>query len=207
MRMYDTVTPADLPADAPAIALYIDGRYKVSDDVWAAHPTALRCEIAVDINTHRGQVLDCEPGNCTPSQTPYWVAHRKAAGVAMPVIYCSLSAMAEVLAYNNAAGHVIGIWAGEWTGEDHTIAGTVGCQWANPERLPAELHGRNLDVSTITDTSWLLPALGEPFPLAPGDWYGRPSADDHNHSGYFWPADRPGIQKIQAKYGIVQDGL
>lgn len=215
--MYDTVTPGDLPPDAPAIALYIDGKYAVTDDIWQAHPSALRCEIATNINTQRGNMLDCEPGNCEPSQTPYWVAHRVQAGVAKPIVYCSLSAMNEVVSYLTQAKLPFGILAADWTGEPHDIPGTVGVQYANPPRLPAALAGKNLDLSTITDTSWLLPALGAPapvqapaavpFPLPQGDWYGPPSPDVHNHSGYYWVGDRAGIASVQGKLGITQDGL
>lgn len=217
MTMYDTVTPADLPADAQAIALYIDGRYAVTDDIWKAHPRALRCEIATDINTRRGTMLDCEPGNCTPAQVPYWVAHRLQAGVKLPVVYCSRSEWGEVASYVHASGLVAGYLIADWTGEPHDLPGTVGVQYANPPRLPQALQGRNLDVSVLTDATWLLPALGSPdapvvppevpFPLPAGDWFGVPSPDAHNHSGYFWAGDRASIEQIQRKLGISPDGL
>lgn len=35
------------------------------------------------------------------------------------------------------------------------------------------------------------------FPLPSNHWYGVPSNDSHNHSGYYWPNDRYGISKVQ----------
>ena len=46
----------------------------------------------------------------------------------------------------------------------------------------------------------------EPFPLPAGHWFGTPSADQRNHSGYHWVGDRPGIKKIQKKVGVKDDG-
>ena len=47
---------------------------------------------------------------------------------------------------------------------------------------------------------------GNAFPLPSGHWFGTPSANDRNHSGYYNAADRPAIKKIQAKVGATQDG-
>ncbi|QBI53415.1 peptidoglycan recognition protein family protein [Streptomonospora litoralis] len=35
------------------------------------------------------------------------------------------------------------------------------------------------------------------FPLKRGHWFGPPSSDDRNHSGYYWPDDRPHIREYQ----------
>lgn len=45
------------------------------------------------------------------------------------------------------------------------------------------------------------------FPLPAGHWYGVPSADDRNHSGYYDESDRPAIRMIQAKVGVGADGF
>lgn len=37
------------------------------------------------------------------------------------------------------------------------------------------------------------------FPLPRGHWYGRPARNPRNHSGYHWPADRPGIRRAQQR--------
>lgn len=38
-----------------------------------------------------------------------------------------------------------------------------------------------------------------PFPLPASDWYGVPNPSPHNHSGYYWPTDRPGIKQLQTE--------
>ena len=35
---------------------------------------------------------------------------------------------------------------------------------------------------------------------------GVPSSNPHNHSGFFWETDRPGIEEIQKRLSITQDG-
>lgn len=45
------------------------------------------------------------------------------------------------------------------------------------------------------------------FPLPDGAWYGPPSANPDNHSGYVWLWDRQGIAEIQRRLGITPDGL
>ena len=45
------------------------------------------------------------------------------------------------------------------------------------------------------------------FPLASGHWFGVPSADERNHSGYYGETDRPAIKKIQTKVGVTADGF
>lgn len=44
------------------------------------------------------------------------------------------------------------------------------------------------------------------FPLASGHWYGTPSSNNKNHSGYYNTADRPAIKMIQNKVGVKADG-
>lgn len=50
------------------------------------------------------------------------------------------------------------------------------------------------------------PSAG-PFPLPVGAWYGPPSPNLENHSGYFWSWDRQGIAEIQRRLGLAPDGF
>ena len=50
-------------------------------------------------------------------------------------------------------------------------------------------------------------ATDNAFPLASGHWYGTPKSDDRNHSGFYWPDDRPGIKRIQSALGCDADGM
>ncbi|WDZ91134.1 peptidoglycan-binding domain-containing protein [Nocardiopsis sp. HUAS JQ3] len=49
------------------------------------------------------------------------------------------------------------------------------------------------------------------FPLPAGHWFGPPSSDSRNHSGFYWPSDRPHVEQIQRRlrdrgWGITVDG-
>ena len=44
------------------------------------------------------------------------------------------------------------------------------------------------------------------FPLPAGHWYGTPSQDYRNHSGYYDSEYRPAIKRIQQVVGVTQDG-
>lgn len=46
----------------------------------------------------------------------------------------------------------------------------------------------------------------EKFPLPSGHWYGTPSSNAKNHSGYYDAGERLAIKKIQAKVGVANDG-
>lgn len=45
------------------------------------------------------------------------------------------------------------------------------------------------------------------FPLPSGHWFGTPSSNDKNHSGYYSESERPHIKKIQSKVGVSSDGM
>lgn len=44
------------------------------------------------------------------------------------------------------------------------------------------------------------------FPLPAGHWFGMPSSDDRNHSGYYNAVERTYIAKIQGFLGVATDG-
>ncbi|GAA3737970.1 peptidoglycan recognition protein family protein [Salinactinospora qingdaonensis] len=52
---------------------------------------------------------------------------------------------------------------------------------------------------TPTEPRVVAPGTEPPyaFPLPAGHWFGPPSADERNHSGYYWPDDRPHIRTYQ----------
>jgi len=87
--MFDGINTdaADIPTTARIVAGYVDGLYKWSTTDWARFPNAVKVRIAVFATTNDGHVLDCEPGNCTPSQSVDWVLLRRKAG-ADPTVYC-----------------------------------------------------------------------------------------------------------------------
>ncbi|MBQ9020602.1 MAG: peptidoglycan-binding protein [Eggerthellaceae bacterium] len=62
-------------------------------------------------------------------------------------------------------------------------------------------------VNAILGGSASTPSSSVKFPLASGHWFGVPSADDRNHSGYYSEVDRPAIKRIQQLVGVTADGF
>lgn len=89
--MYDSVNPAAIPAHAGMVAGYVNGPYRWTDAEWKLFPYAVKVEISVRAYFNGGHVLDVEPGDATPAETPTWVAMRRGAGLTMPTVYCNLS--------------------------------------------------------------------------------------------------------------------
>lgn len=125
--MYDSVTAANIPSTAQVVAGYLNGLYAWSTADWHRFPDAIWVTIVVTA-TNAGMVLDCEKGDATPADCPAWIKRRQKAGVAVPVIYCSLADMPAVQAF--CAGLVFGIWCADWTGQAHIPDGAVACQYA-----------------------------------------------------------------------------
>lgn len=94
--MYDSVTAADIPANAQLVAGYVDGIYRWSGTDWARFPQALKIAIAVFPSTNSGIMLDVEAGDATPEQAPGWVQMRRARGVD-PTVYCAYAAWAQTI--------------------------------------------------------------------------------------------------------------
>ena len=88
--LYDSITAANIPANAQLVAGYIDGRYAWSFADWQRFPNAIKVRIAVFASTNAGTVLDVERGDATPAQAVGWVQRRRAAGVD-PTVYCGYS--------------------------------------------------------------------------------------------------------------------
>jgi len=100
---YDSVTPSNIPTDAPVVFGYVDGHYAWSAGDWARFTTRTKIRIAVFPGTNDGHVLDCEPGDAVPSQCPGWVKMRRNAGID-PTVYTSLGEWGQVIDAFNSAG-------------------------------------------------------------------------------------------------------
>lgn len=96
--MYDSVTVGEIPTDAEAVALYIDGAYRN----WTAgrlHARkARRLSIAV-FASDDADALDIESGDATAADAPGWIRRqqRRDPG-SRPVLYSSRDNMLSVLA-------------------------------------------------------------------------------------------------------------
>lgn len=149
--LYDSDNPDSIP-DGVWAAGYCDGYAAPAWNArgWSRFPGAKR--IAVFGQTNDGDVLDVERGDATPSEAPQWVRWRRAAGVAMPWVYCNRSNRGLVESALSLAGipsSQVALWVA-------TLDGTVAVP-AGPYPVAAvqylnSLHsGGHYDLSIVND--------------------------------------------------------
>ena len=133
--LYDSVTAANIPANATEVAGYVDGRYKWTDADWARFPHAtLKLKISAIPFDFAADVCDCETGDYTPGQAAEWAVQRKARGF-RPIIYCSVSVKASAVEQLNARGLKdtdVDWWEAHYTGQPHLEPGSEATQYADP---------------------------------------------------------------------------
>ena len=96
ITMYDAVNIDGIPADAIAVAGYVNGRYANTGELRARFPHAKLLTIAVNTMAD-AECLDVETGDAMPAQTPGWVLRQHARGLARPCVYANRSTMPAVL--------------------------------------------------------------------------------------------------------------
>lgn len=145
-KMYDSITAADIPANAAIVAGYVSGRYKWSNADWARFPHAVKVRIATQANVNDGHVLDVEPGDATPAQAPGWVHMRRLAGV-VPTVYCSASTWDAVRnAFRSANVPEPLYWIARYDNRPELMAGAIAKQYINPPT-----SGGHYDLSIVAD--------------------------------------------------------
>lgn len=151
--MYDSVDVSRIPANAEAVAGYVNGIFTTWPEIQRRFPKAKKLSIAVTSSAN-AECLDIEPGNATPKDGPAWVKRQKARGVKRPVVYANVSTMPTVLAELARAGisrNEVRVWTAHY-GKGKHICGpqcgfgmkTVadGTQWI-------EDKSRNLDINEL----------------------------------------------------------
>jgi hypothetical protein len=144
--MYDSDTPSVIPADARAVAGYVNGYAAAAwaeAGGFARFPKARQLRIDVNGSRPDANVLDVETGDATPDQAPGWIKACQAHGTVVPTIYCSQSAMPRIMSL--CAGLHYQIWSAHYTGKPAIDAGAVATQYADPNAG----SGGHWDVSLI----------------------------------------------------------
>ena len=155
--MYDSITAADIPANAVMVAGYIDGNWAWAPQDWNRWPeSTVKLRITVSAAVNDGHILDVEQGDATPDQCPGWIKMRQAAGLARPTIYCSKSVVPSVQAA--CKGLTYDIWDADYTQgyKPRVDAGCVATQFIDP---PAS--GGHYDLSQVLDTWYPSTPTGE----------------------------------------------
>lgn len=152
--MYDSITPATIPAHASAVGGYVGGSWPDYFEEVKRWPHAQHLSIAV--NAEEDAIcLDIENGDATPDQAPAWVKRQKARGVWKPVVYHSLSEMGTVLAALSANGihrEEVRVWTAHYGQGPHICGPSEGLTThADGTQWTSEALGRNLDESLCVD--------------------------------------------------------
>ncbi len=197
--MYDSVSVGEIPTDAGAVALYIDGRYanwRAGVD-HAKHANHLSIAVFPE---HDAAALDVETGDATPSQAPAWVRrqlHRDPRS--RPVIYASRDTMPQILAELERDGlrrSQVRLWSAHYTMGPH-ICSPRGCGagfTADATQWTDRAQGRNLDESLLADGF---------FPAAPRKPKHRPAVHKKVLAGGGGGSLTVGILVALRAFGLV----
>ena len=145
--MFDTVPGPGvqaIPANAVAVAGYIDGHYQSFADLAKRFYPHAHC-VSISVWGNDAACLDVETGDATPSQVPGWVRRQQSNGAKRPIVYANRSTMPAVWSALNGAGikrNEVRLWVADWTGTPHIPPGYDACQW-----IDHGPHGENYDQS------------------------------------------------------------
>lgn len=157
ITMYDSIDPFAIPASAPAVAGYVDGKFHWPSSAWDRFPTPLKVYISC-LGTDAGTCLDIETGCAAPSQAPGWVRGRQAAGVVRPILYVNRDNWATVRAA--VLGLDVRWWLSTLDGTQ-VVAGADAVQYAGEN-----LSGGHYDLSLCSEGFFDLPAPGPQLPAS-----------------------------------------
>lgn len=150
--MFDSTTPDQIPASAPAVGGYVGGHWPTFKGLLVTFPHAKHLSIAVNAGED-AECLDIEKGDAVPAQAPAWVRRQLGRGVKRPVVYAAVSEMPAVLAALSAAGiprKAVRLWTAHFTFHPHIC--NPGCGFgfkatADATQWTDHALGRNLDQS------------------------------------------------------------
>ncbi|MFL5825600.1 MAG: hypothetical protein ACJ76V_03660 [Thermoleophilaceae bacterium] len=150
------MTVGEIPADAPAVAGYVNGKFVTFPTLQHSFPKAQRMSIAVTAAAD-AECLDIEVGDARPDQAPAWVRRQVARGVKRPIVYAQVSRMQSVLGALSAAGIQRGdvrVWTAHYTSKAHRCSSACGFGFsttADATQWTDQSLGRNLDESLCSD--------------------------------------------------------
>lgn len=162
--MYDAVNLANIPADATAVAGYVNGRWPTYAELAKRWPNAKYVSIAVTAEAD-ADCLDIERFDATPAQAPAWVRRQLARGVKKPIVYCAVSDAKTVLSVLTLSGikrSQIRLWTAHYTKVAHRCDKSCGFGMptvADATQFTDTALGRSLDESLCSvaflDPEWL----------------------------------------------------
>lgn len=158
-RMFDAVTPENMPGNAEAVAGYTSGNWPTFPRLAGMFPHARRVSIAVT-SAHDADVLDVEPGDATPAEAPSWVKRQHARGLKRPGVYTSVSQaqdLVDLLARFGVARDQYRLWTAHYTFTPHLCDSRCGFGMrtrADATQFTDRALGRSLDESVTARSFW-----------------------------------------------------
>lgn len=156
IRMFDSVNVSEIPADAKAVAGYVDGKWQTFPELVKRFPNARKVSIAVSA-ANQARCLDIEAQDATVEQAGFWVRNQWARGVKRPILYTSVSNWKALDAALKAQGikrrpygKSYHRWSAHYTGKAHRCGrrhGMPGFFLAGATQWTDKALGRNLDES------------------------------------------------------------
>jgi hypothetical protein len=169
IKMFDSTSISQVPADAPAVAGYVGGYWPTYLQLVQRFPRAYHLSIAINA-AEDAECLDIERGDAVPDEAPAWVRRQVQRGVRRPVLYSSVSSMQIVLSCLESAGITrdsVRLWSAHYTGVPHLCSGG-GCGYGlgagvNATQWTDRSLNLNLDES-LCDDSFFGPPPPPPDP-------------------------------------------
>jgi hypothetical protein len=174
MIMFDSTALSLIPSDAPAVAGYVGGHWPTFSELEKRWPHAHRLSIAISAGED-AEVLDIENGDATISDAPAWWRRQHARGLAMPVLYTSLSnvlALEETMRKAGIFRSSYLVWSAHYTDHPHLCWRDCGLtRHADATQWTDHALGRDLDQSLCSDTFFPpTPAGAGYFPADEARW-------------------------------------
>lgn len=152
ITMYDDVSTALIPANAQAVAGYVNGKWPTYATVVKQWPNAHHLSIAVSASAD-ADCLDVEAGDATNDQAPAWVKRQLGRGLKRPVVYTSVSnaqALLTTLARAGIKRSDIRLWTAHYNGVQHRCGPACGYglqTTADATQYTDKALGRSLDAT------------------------------------------------------------
>ena len=135
--MYDSTNVGNIPADAKAVAGYINGDFANYVAMVRRFPHAKHLSISVNA-TGRARCLDVETGDATPEQAPGWFFNHADKSEGKPIFYANSSTMPLVIAALDRAGikrDEYEVWTAHYTNVPHIEPGSDATQYEDHREL------------------------------------------------------------------------
>lgn len=129
-KMYDAITPSNMPADGDLYAGYDDGNWPDAEAIAELFPGKTIIRITTNPMNNDGVVGDGPPDNGTWPQWVGWVVKRRAAGVDPTINTNASNWTAGQSAFNQAGVAQPHWWIAKYDGDPTIMAGAVAKQYA-----------------------------------------------------------------------------